>query len=57
MPRVEKFISVHIKTQGHLCISVEDQGFGIENEKLEKNWQGVLHNKGDWYRTWINDYI
>ena len=36
MPRVEKFISVHIKTQGHLCISVEDQGFGIENEKLEK---------------------
>ncbi|PEX90021.1 ATP-binding protein [Bacillus cereus] len=29
-------IRVYEKTEGHLCISVEDQGFGIENEKLEK---------------------
>ncbi|MFL0491557.1 MULTISPECIES: ATP-binding protein [Bacillus] len=29
-------IRVYQKTKGYLCISVEDQGFGIENEKLEK---------------------
>ncbi|EJS64263.1 two-component sensor histidine kinase [Bacillus cereus] len=29
-------IRVYEKTEGHLCISVEDQGFGIDNEKLEK---------------------
>ena len=29
-------IRVYQKAKGYLCISVEDQGFGIENEKLEK---------------------
>ncbi len=28
-------IRAYQKTEGHLCISVEDQGFGIEKEKLE----------------------
>ncbi|MDR2996025.1 ATP-binding protein [Bacillus cereus] len=32
----EIHIRAYQKTQGHLCISVEDQGFGIENEKLGK---------------------
>ncbi|PFF16851.1 two-component sensor histidine kinase, partial [Bacillus anthracis] len=32
----EIHICAYQKTQGHLCISVEDQGCGIENEKLEK---------------------
>ncbi|HFK1721416.1 two-component sensor histidine kinase [Bacillus thuringiensis] len=32
----EIHIRAYQKTKGHLCISVEDQGFGIENEKLEK---------------------
>ncbi|HDR7793247.1 TPA: two-component sensor histidine kinase [Bacillus luti] len=29
-------IRLYKKTEGYVCISVEDQGFGIENEKLEK---------------------
>ncbi|TCW54417.1 histidine kinase/DNA gyrase B/HSP90-like ATPase [Bacillus thuringiensis] len=29
-------IQAYQKTEGHLCMSVEDQGFGIEKEKLEK---------------------
>ncbi|WP_377867043.1 ATP-binding protein [Bacillus sp. R86525] len=29
-------IRAYEKTKGYLCISVEDQGFGIETEKLEK---------------------
>lgn len=29
-------IRAYQKTEGHLCMSVEDQGFGIEKEKLEK---------------------
>ncbi|CUB12499.1 Sporulation kinase E [Bacillus cereus] len=29
-------IRVYEKTEGHLCISIEDRGLGIENEKLDK---------------------
>lgn len=29
-------IRAYQKTEGHLCMFVEDQGFGIEKEKLEK---------------------
>ncbi|OTW70222.1 two-component sensor histidine kinase [Bacillus thuringiensis serovar roskildiensis] len=29
-------IRAYEKTEGHLCISIEDQGFGIEKEQLEK---------------------
>ncbi len=32
------------KTEGHLCMSVEDQGFGIEKEKLEKAFYTTKEN-------------
>ncbi|PFB24947.1 ATP-binding protein [Bacillus cereus] len=30
------YIQAYQKTEGNLCMSVEDQGFSIEKEKLEK---------------------
>ncbi|SCB81384.1 Protein of unknown function [Bacillus mobilis] len=48
-------IRAYQKTEGYLCMPVEDQGFGIEKEKLEKIGKAFYTTKEN--GTWANDYI